>query len=318
MDRAQASMTTSATNAAPVRGDASAASARGDAIRLSPVPCADGMVRGAFERIYRAPRRPVVVRGLTAGWPAHAKWSVEYLAQLAGDRRVPVYDSRPARGREHQHAPSARMRIADFVERLRAGERDLRIFFLRVVEELPELGADFTSPDLGLRFFDKLSVLFVGGRGSRVQMHFDIDRADILLCHFGGRKRVMLFAPEETPHLYRVPFSFSTLFDVDPEAPDYERFPALRHARGAVAELAHGDALYIPPGYWHYVLYDEIGLSLSLRALPRVPRDVLAALYNILVLRTTDGLMRKVVGQPWNERNERLAVRRTHARLGLA
>ena len=52
--------------------------------------------------------------------------------------------------------------------------------------------------------------------------------------------------------------------------------------------------------------------------LPRTPRDVLAALYNILVLRTTDGLMRKVVGQPWNERNERLAVRRTHARLGLA
>jgi hypothetical protein len=208
------------------------------------------------------------------------------------------------------------MRVADFVERLRAGERDLRIFFLRVVAELPELTADFTYPDLGLRFFDKLSVLFVGGRGARVQMHFDIDRADILLCHFGGKKRVILFAPEQTRHLYRVPFSFSALHGVDPALPDYERFPALARARGEIAELRHGDALYIPPGYWHYVLYDEIGLSLSLRALPRRPRDLLAAFTNIVGLRTVDGLMRRVLGQRWNDRNERAAVRRTHERLG--
>ncbi|MGI9452115.1 MAG: cupin-like domain-containing protein, partial [Geminicoccaceae bacterium] len=33
--------------------------------------------------------------------------------------------------------------------------------------------------------------------------------------------------------------------------------------------------------------------------------------------RTVEGVMRKVVGQPWNDRNERLAVERTHRAIGL-
>ena len=236
-------------------------------------------------------------------------WSLDYLRRVAGHRRVPVYGG-PARGRRHQHAAAARMAFGEFLDRLRAGENALRVFFLRVVDALPELVPDFTYPAVGLRYVPKLSVLFAGGRGARVQMHFDIDHAEVFLCHFGGRKRVILFGPDQTPWLYRVPFSFSALFDVAPEAPDYGRFPALARACGHIAELRHGDALYVPPGFWHYVLYDEIGFSLSLRTLPGTPRDLLAALYNILVLRTVDGTMRKMVGQRWNDWNERVALRR--------
>src|SRR5699024_6424181 len=181
----------------------------------------------------------------------------------------------------------------------------------------PDLTEDFQYPELGLKFFRKLPVLFMGGKGSRVQLHFDIDLADILLCHFGGPKRVMLFAPGQTPWLYRVPFSFSALFDARVDKPDYEKHPALRQVEGQVAELEHGDALYIPPGWWHFVEYRDIGFSMSLRAFPRTPRNLARMLYNLLVLRSIDGLMRKTVGQAWNDRNERRAVERTHRRLGL-
>jgi hypothetical protein len=286
-------------------------------LSLSPVERVSTISRRSFLDLYRGPRRPVVLEELTRSWPARTKWSVDYLKNVAEERRIPVYDSHPARGRQHQHAAAARMPLGEFLERIRAGESGLRIFFLRVVTELPELVPDFTYPDVGVRYAKPLSVLFVGGRGARVQMHFDIDLAHTFLCHFGGRKRVILFAPEQTPHLYRVPFSFSTVFDVAPEAPDYEKFPALGEARGEIAELGHGDALYIPSGYWHYVLYDDIGFSLSLRTWPGTPRDVLAAFYNILVLRTVDGVMRKIVGQRWNDRNERLAIERAHRHLAL-
>jgi hypothetical protein len=285
-------------------------------LRLSPVERVGTISRRSFLDHYRSPRRPVVLEELTGSWPARRKWSLDYLKSVADDRHIPVYDSRPARGRQHQHAAAARMPLGEFLERLRAGENALRIFFLRVADEIPELVPDFSYPDVGVRYVEKLSVLFVGGRGARVQMHFDVDLADIFLCHFGGTKRVILFAPDQTPYLYRVPFSFSARFDLAPEAPDYEKFPALERARGEIAELGHGDVLYIPPGYWHYVLYDDIGFSLSLRTLPGTSRDLLAALYNIAVLRTVDGLMRKVVGQRWNDRNERLAVQRVHRRLG--
>ena len=287
-------------------------------LTLSPVERLGTISKRAFFDEYRRPRRPVVLEELTASWPAREKWSVDYLKSVAGDREVPLCDgSRPARGRKLQHAAVARMPLRRYLERVEDGEDALRIFFVRVAAMLPELLPDFTYPDLGVRYVEQLSVLFAGGRNARVQMHYDVDYPDVFLCHFGGRKRVILFPPDQTPYLYRVPFSFSARFDLAPDAPDYAAFPALAHARGAIADLGHGDALYIPPGYWHYVRYDDIGFSLSLRTLPGTARDLAAALRNIVVVRTVDGMMRRVMGQRWNDWNERAAVRRVHRRLGL-
>lgn len=286
-------------------------------LTLSPVERVGTVAKRSFLDEWRRPRRPVVLEQLTAAWPARRTWSLEYLKAVAGDRVVPLCGG-PARDRAYQHAAVARMPLREYLHRLEHGEQSLRIFFVRVLTMLPELVRDFAYPDLGVRFVEHLSVLFAGGRRARVQMHFDVDFADVMLCHFGGPKRVILFAPDQTPYLYRVPFSFSARSDVAPETPDYDTFPALARARGHVAELHHGDALYIPPGYWHYVLYDDIGFSLSLRTLPGTARDVLGALGNILVVRTVDGVMRKVIGQRWNDRNERRAVERVHRRLGLA
>ena len=176
----------------------------------------------------------------------------------------------------------------------------------------PELVKDFSYPDIGLPFFKKLPVLFAGGKGAKVQMHFDIDLADIFLCHFGGRKRVLLISPEQTRYMYKVPFLFSSLFDFD--NPDYKKYPALKFLQGEVVYLNHGDVLYIPPGYWHYIVYEDIGFSMSLRAFPRSAKNIFKMLRNIFLIRTVEGLMRKVIGQSWNDRNERLAIINTNKR----
>ena len=192
------------------------------------------------------------------------------------------------------------------------------MFFFNLLAATPLLRKDFEFPDLGLKLFKKLPVLFMAGEGARVQMHFDIDLADILLCHFGGKKRVTLISPEQTRYLYRVPFSFSSLFDIDYDKPDLEKYPALKNIRAEVVELNHGDVLYIPPGYWHYIQYDEIGFSMSLRAFPREPGTLARMLYNLLMIRPVEGFMRRVVGQPWNDRNERRAISKTHQQLGIS
>lgn len=287
-------------------------------VALTPVTRLDTVDRDRFLRDCKKPARPVIVTRLTRDWPAYDKWSVDFLRDRAGDVVVPLYDSKPSRNRKHQHAPAARMRLDAYFDRLESGENDLRLFFFNFFSALPELLDDFEYPDLGLKFFRKLPVLFMGGKGSKVQLHFDIDLADILLCHFGGPKRILLFAPDQTRFLYRVPFSFSALFDARVDVPDYEAYPALRHVHGQLAELNHGDALYIPPGYWHFVQYDAISFSMSLRAFPRTPANVARMANNLLVVRTIDGVMRKLFGQAWNDRNERVARRRTNRRTRTA
>lgn len=84
------------------------------------------------------------------------------------------------------------MKMGEYLTLLKNGENDLRIFFYNILSKTKLLSKDFFYPSIGLRFFERLPVLFVGGKGAKVQMHFDIDLANLLLCHFGGKKRVLL------------------------------------------------------------------------------------------------------------------------------
>lgn len=288
-------------------------------IKLEPTKRIATITKDDFIRGYKTPEIPVVIEQLTAAWPARQKWNLDYLCAVAGDNTVPLYGGGDrAKGRRHQHASVAAMKLRDYIASLKQGENKLRMFFYNILSYAPQLTKDFAFPDLGLKLFTKLPVLFFGGKGAKVQMHFDIDLADILLCHFGGKKRVYLFAPEQKKYLYHVPFSFSSLFDIDIEHPDYEKYPALQYLQGSVAELEHGDVLYIPPGYWHYIVYEEIGFSMALRAFPRKPKIFAQMLKNLIVIRSVEGLMRKFVGQSWNDRNELLAVLNTHRKLGIS
>lgn len=285
-------------------------------IELEPTARIANISKEDFIRNYKTPQIPVVIEQLTATWPAREKWNLDYICAVAGDNIVPLYGGGDrARGRRHQHAARTREKLRDYIASLKQGENKLRVFFYNILSYAPKLTEDFTYPDIGLKLFTKLPVLFFGGKGAKVQMHFDIDLADILLCHFGGKKRVYLFTPDQAKYLYHVPFSFSSLFDIDVEMPDYEKFPALQHLKGSVAELEHGDVLYIPSGYWHYIVYEDIGFSMALRAFPRRPKGFSQLIYNILITRNIDALMRKIVGQPWNDRNELKALLNTHKNI---
>lgn len=277
-------------------------------MELSPVTRVATISPDDFLTRFKRPHKPVVIEKLTEGWPAREKWTLDYLQHIAGETQVPLYDGQPSRGREYQYAATARMTLSAYLDRLKAGENNLRIFSLNILAALPQLARDFSFPDIGLRLFQKVAFLFAGGAGARVAMHFDIDLSDLLLCHFGGRKRVMLFPPAQSRSLYRVPFSFSSLRAVDFDRPDYKRFPALAQLKGEVAELRHGDVLYIPAGYWHYIVYEEAGFSMSLRALPRAPLDVFRMLYNLVVIRSIERLMRMLLGPRWHAHNERRAM----------
>lgn len=280
--------------------------------QLTPVPRLDTLDPARFLSEFKRPARPVVMEALTAAWPARSKWTLDYIQSVAGDVLVPVYDSKRSTDRKHQHAAAAKMPLREYFDLLRAGENDLRLFFFNLIAAVPEMRRDFAFPDLGLKLFKKLPVLFMGGKGAKVQMHFDIDLADILLCHFGAKKRVLLIPPEQTRFMYHVPFSFSALFDVDFGTPDFGKYPALRHLRPFYTELNHGDVLYMPPGYWHYITYDDISFSMALRAFPRTPKNFFNMLNNLVVIRTVEGVMRKVIGQRWNDRNERWALARAN------
>lgn len=270
-----------------------------------------------FYRNYVLKQKPLVVEQLTSDWPAFDKWKLEYIKEIAGDKTVPLYDDRPVTHKDGFNEAHATMKMSDYIDLLLREPTNYRIFLYNLMQEVPQLKEDFKWPDIGLRLVKQLPMLFFGGENSKVFMHYDIDYSNILHFHFHGKKRCVLFAPNQTPYLYKVPHALISREDIDFDNPDFDKWPALKQAKGLVCDLNHGEMLYMPEGYWHYMKYVTPGFSMSLRAFPRKIGNLSKAAYNVFVMRHFDNLMRKWKGQQWIDYKNNEAIRRTHKRLQI-
>lgn len=268
-------------------------------MKLADIPRVRNITKDDFIENYFKPQKPVVLEQAIADWPAFTKWNLDYMKEVAGDIIVPLYDNRPVQHKDGFNEPHAKMKMADYVDLLKKEPTKYRIFLWNILKEVPALQKDYTFPDFGLRLLKGLPMLFFGGRDSYTFMHYDIDLANIFHFHFDGEKEVVLFPQSETKKLYKVPHSLITHESIDFSNPDYQKWPALRHANGFKTTLKHGEVLYMPEGFWHYMKYITPGFSMSLRALARNPKNLGKAFYNILIMRHYDVLMRKLKGQDW-------------------
>jgi hypothetical protein len=95
--------------------------------------------------------------------------------------------------------------------------------------------------------------------GNAITTPTHLDEWNNIGCVVAGRRRFTLFPPEQIANLYIGPIDFAPtgapMSLVRLHAPDFERFPRFRAALAAAvtAELAPGDAIYIPPLWWHHV-----------------------------------------------------------------
>lgn len=288
-----------------------------EGMQLNEIPREKKITRTDFVRKYVNPQKPVVIENLTEDWPAYERWSLDYMKVVAGEKEVPLFDDRPISSKYKFNEAHERMKMREYIDLLQKGPTNYRIFLYNLLKEVPALQEDFRYPDVGLRLLKQVPMLFFGGGGSKVFMHFDIDYANILHFHFHGKKQCILFPPTQTRYLYKVPHALITREDIDFVQPDYDKFPALRKAEGYITELKHGETLYMPEGYWHQMTYLTPGFSMSLRATPRRWKLWSKALYNLLIMRHFDNFMRKWKGEKWIDYKNTRAIERTNRNNGF-
>lgn len=279
-------------------------------IKTIPITRVKSISKEDFIKHYYKPQRPVLIEDLTKDWPAYKKWNLDYIQSLAGDQVVPLYNNEPTKGRQNSVVPAKKMKLYDYIDILKTQPTDLRMFFYNILQKMPQLVDDFSYPNIGLTFFKKLPVMFFGGKGSKVLAHYDMDLADLVHFHFHGTKNVTLFAPDQAKHLYKVPFTVHNLETIDMDHPDFKLYPALQLAEGISVEMKHGDALYMPSGYWHYITYNDGGFSITLRAFPRNPLRLAKLFKNIVFMRSFENMMRRVFGQGWVDYKEAQMVKK--------
>ena len=216
--------------------------------------------------------RPLVIRGLVRDWPIvrKAKESDTAFAQYVAARDSGVEvdtlliapDADGVIGYtqdmddfcyEHFKLPVTMglQRLASYSRREQA--RGLVIQSALVRECLPALLENHQLPCLDPAIEPRLWM----GNKATTPTHFD--SMHNLACVVCGTRRFTLFPPEQLPNLYIGPLDFAptgaAISMARLDRRDDPRYPRLRQALVAaqVAELHPGDAIYMPPLWWHHV-----------------------------------------------------------------
>ena len=285
-------------------------------IILKPIDIVDDITKEEFFEKYLKPRKPVIIKNMARKWPAYQKWTMDYMKQAVGDVEVPLYDSSKADPAAPINASAAKMKFADYIDLIEKEPTDLRIFLFDPIKQAPKLLDDYIFPkDLMGGFLDKYPNMFFGGKGSVTFLHYDIDMAHIFHTHFNGRKHILLFDYKWKDRLYQIPYATYALEDYDIENPDFTKFPALDGVEGIECYLEHGDTLFMPTGWWHWMKYLDGSFSISLRAWDKSWAVKAHSLWNLTVQRNFDNFMKRNFKAKYMTWKEKKAIERANYAL---
>ncbi len=223
--------------------------------------------RQEFLEQFYAKNTPVILTNALKNWKALQLWSPEYLKQNYGQALVEIQANRNGDPEYEINVEKHRKSVLlqDYVDWVvRGGEsndyymvanngnldREEMKGLLNDIEVFPE----YLNPEETQRriFF------WFGPSGTVTPLHHD--PVNLMLAQVLGRKRVQLIPPTQTPFLYNQVGVFSK---VDPENPDYTKYPLFKNVKPIEFILQPGEVIFIPVGWWHHIKALDISISVS-------------------------------------------------------
>lgn len=215
---------------------------------------------------------PLLLKGMVDDWPfvqaakQSAGAAIDYLRGYYENATVGAFFARPgSRGRVFYNDDMSGFNYEPVMTKLDAlldgivkhrDDPDPPAFYMGSTTVDTCLPGFRDENDIEFGEIEPLASIWLGNR-TRVAAHFDVP--DNIACCAAGRRRFVLFPPDQLANLYPGPLDFNpggqSISLVDFHAPDFDRYPrfaqALEHAQ--VAEMEPGDALFVPSMWWHHV-----------------------------------------------------------------
>ena len=229
--------------------------------------------RDTFYKNYVSLNKPVIISETINEWKALSSWTVDYFKSIAGDTDIRVEVS-PNRVFPPVHAQSYKqsgyhlenMTFGQYIDKItsESSVKEEYYFAQQPVDVLfPQLMNDIKPPD----YFNEKSListnLWFAGEGNTTPMHYDL--VHNLYAQVIGRKRFILFAPEQIGLLYPFPKTspIAHFSRVNLDDPDPVKFPRFQQARPLECIVEPGDILFIPTFWWHQVYSLNMSVSIS-------------------------------------------------------
>ncbi len=214
-----------------------------------------GLSLREFRQEYLYPLKPVVITDAIEAWRSNSLWSFDSLGSLCGDTAVLL--SRYDQETEFTPGNVEYMRFDLFIDAVVTKDWHTFPYYLRdnwrLFHQHKELMDAHEVPGY---FFDWFRLLppfmrmpypriFIGPKGAVTPLHSDIRDTHAWLSQLVGRKRWLLFSPDQRDLLHD--------YCVRVETPDLERFPLYAKARPLECIIGPGDTIFVPTRWAHWV-----------------------------------------------------------------
>ena len=209
---------------------------------------------------YYAMNRPVILTGEMADWAAPLCWTPDYLKAAIGSQ--PVEFQRGRVGAERfERDKDAHRQVApfdQFIDRIlqpgAGNDAYLSAYNApRNTAALSVLWNDTGPLDKFLDYRDDGAdgMFWIGPAGTLTALHHDL--TNNLIAQIIGRKHIRLAPAAEVGKLYNDQHVFSEISDLEAVGLDPIRHPRLAELRFYDVQLAPGEILFVPVGWWHQV-----------------------------------------------------------------
>ncbi|HEX3601443.1 MAG TPA: cupin-like domain-containing protein [Lacipirellulaceae bacterium] len=216
-----------------------------------------------FKREYIDTNSPLLMRKVTANWPAMKKWSFDFFASLSLPKRVFLEMNNVLQGGGQYEV----MEYGDYIRRIADDNGQntpkgyLSVF--KVFTAFPELRSDVDFSLLSQFKVKNTAKGWIGPAGTVTGYH--VDWGDNVLAQICGRKEVRLVSPQDSKYMYPSKrFDQGTMSsEMDVDNYDADRFSLFAKATEYRVIIHPGEMLFIPRGWWHHVRSLDKSISVS-------------------------------------------------------
>ncbi len=215
-----------------------------------------------FEEAYVRPERPIVIRGLARGWPAHHRWTEQYFRSRYGSSPMKILATKSGEVRYTQKGLHfSYVTLNEFFDKMAAGDGSIP-YLSTTWDQVPEaIRSDVDLPQICQEASWLRCKFWIGAPGTVAPLHRDSPQN--LYAQLVGRKRFYLMPTSDTRRVYPTWESLRILGGVDVEAPDLTKYPRFVEASVSYCDLEPGDVLFIPSWWWHQTRAYDLSMAVN-------------------------------------------------------
>jgi hypothetical protein len=220
--------------------------------------------RKTFFNNYLYKNTPVVITGLVDEWPALHKWDLAYFIKNFGNVEVDIIPLKTGTWDFdlNKGATLSKSKLSDCMLSDDTNSLKERIAIAQPINTFPDsIFIDYKTLDFCASGKFLRSFLFVSPKGSRTLLHKDLP--ENLYVQIKGTRKVTLFHPNAPIYKNSIFSKLPTHSFIDPEFPDYGKYPRFKNAQPYEVVLHPGETLFIPSFWWHHLSNIESSIAMN-------------------------------------------------------